>query len=160
MSELEQVSKLIGDIYDAALDSGLWHEVVTKIANFVPGAFAPPVALDDRRLEGLLPQLRHFQPHLASPGLQVALVVPGAGIPPRLATLIALRIAQPVGLGVQQRVQSLLHAAAHHPVEVALIPTRRLSDSRGFPNQRRNDSRWQTEGRLPWGKPLWCGRTI
>jgi hypothetical protein len=30
----------------------------------------------------------------------------------------------------------------------------------GFPNHLQNDSRWQTEGRLPWGEPLWCGRTI
>jgi DNA-binding CsgD family transcriptional regulator/PAS domain-containing protein len=39
MSKIEQVSNLIGDIYDAALDSGLWHEVVAEIGNFVPGAF-------------------------------------------------------------------------------------------------------------------------
>ena len=30
----------------------------------------------------------------------------------------------------------------------------------GFPNQLHNDSRWQTEGRLPWGLPFRCGRTI
>jgi DNA invertase Pin-like site-specific DNA recombinase len=26
----------------------------------------------------------------------------------------------------------------------------------GFPNQLQNDSRWRTEGRLPWGLPLQC----
>src|SRR5262249_10044147 len=25
-----------------------------------------------------------------------------------------------------------------------------------FPNQLQNDSRWRTEGRLPWGLPLQC----
>ena len=30
----------------------------------------------------------------------------------------------------------------------------------GFPNHLQNVSRWQTEGRLPWGEALWCGRTI
>ena len=30
----------------------------------------------------------------------------------------------------------------------------------GFPNQLQNDSRWRTEGRLPWGLPLRCGGTI
>ena len=30
----------------------------------------------------------------------------------------------------------------------------------GFPNQLQHDSRWQTEGRLPWGLPLRYGRTI
>src|SRR5215211_7320695 len=42
----------------------------------------------------------------------------------------------------------------------ALIPIRGTSDSLGFPNQPRNDSRWQTEGRLPWGAPSSYGRTI
>ena len=28
---------------------------------------------------------------------------------------------------------------------------------RGFPNQRQTDSRWQTEGRLPWARLLRCG---
>jgi hypothetical protein len=30
----------------------------------------------------------------------------------------------------------------------------------GFPNQLQNDSRWRTEGHLPWGLPLRCGGTI
>src|ERR1700730_1200866 len=30
----------------------------------------------------------------------------------------------------------------------------------GFPNQLQRDSRWQTEGGLPWGLPLRYGQTI
>src|ERR1700746_1771963 len=44
------------------------------------------------------------------------------GIPTGFAALIALRIAQPVRLNVQKRVQCLLHAATHHPVEMAFDP--------------------------------------
>ena len=65
-------------------------------------ALTPPVALDDRRLEGLRPKLRDLQPHLASLGLQLALVVAGAGIATGLAALIALRIAQPVRFGISR----------------------------------------------------------
>src|SRR5262249_31588056 len=61
-------------------------------------------------------------PYLASLGLQAALVVSGAGIPTRLAALIALRIAQPIRLGIEQCVQRLLHGTTHHSVEVALDP--------------------------------------
>src|SRR5262249_20131595 len=66
-------------------------------------ALAPPIALDDRRLERLLAQLRYPQPYLASLGLQAALVVAGAGIATRGAALIPLRIAQPIRLGTEQR---------------------------------------------------------
>src|SRR5262249_3750518 len=85
-------------------------------------ALAPPIPLDDSRLERLLAQLRYPQPYLASLGLQAALVVSGAGIPTRLAALIALRIAQPIRLGIEQCVQRLLHGTTHHSVEVALDP--------------------------------------
>src|SRR5262249_35441835 len=56
-------------------------------------ALAPPIALDDSRLERPLAQLRYPQPYLASHGLQAALVVASAGIATRLAALIPLRIA-------------------------------------------------------------------
>jgi hypothetical protein len=62
------------------------------------------------------------QPYLASLGLQAALVVAGASITTRLAALIALRIAQPIRLGIEQSVQRLLHGAPHHPLEMALDP--------------------------------------
>src|SRR5262245_29447684 len=75
------------------------------------------VILDDGRLERLLAQLRYPQPYLASFGLQAALVVSGPGIPTRLAALIALRIAQPIRLGIEHCVQRLLHGTPHHPVE-------------------------------------------
>jgi hypothetical protein len=41
------------------------------------------------------------QPHLAGLALQAALVVAGAGIATRGAALIALRIAQPIRLGIE-----------------------------------------------------------
>src|SRR5262249_46376128 len=46
----------------------------------------------------------------------------GAGIATRLAALIALRIAQPIRLGIEQSVQRFLHGPPHHPLEVALDP--------------------------------------
>lgn len=44
MSELEQVSKLIGDIYDAALDPALWPEVLHATCDFVEGCAATLVS--------------------------------------------------------------------------------------------------------------------
>ena len=67
-------------------------------------------------------KLRHLQPHLAGLGLQVALVVAGAGIAAGRAALVTLGVAQPIRLRIQKRVQRLLHAAPHHPVEVVLDP--------------------------------------
>ena len=40
MDQTEQLSELVGDIYDAALDSSLWNEVVGKAARFVGGSAA------------------------------------------------------------------------------------------------------------------------
>jgi hypothetical protein len=54
--------------------------------------------------------------------MQLALVVAGPSIATSLAALVALRVAQTIRFGIQQRVQRLLHAAANHPVEVALDP--------------------------------------
>jgi hypothetical protein len=45
----------------------------------------------------------------------------------RLAALVALRIAQPVRFGLQQRVQRLLHAPSHDLVEVVLYLIRSSS---------------------------------
>jgi hypothetical protein len=44
-------------------------------------------------------------------------------IAPRVAALIALRIAQPIRLGIKQGIQRLLHGAPRHPVELALDPS-------------------------------------
>ena len=54
-----------------------------------------------------------LQPHSTGLGLQVALVVAGAGIASGRTALVTLGVA---------RVQRLLHAAPHHPVEVVLYP--------------------------------------
>src|SRR5262245_28000259 len=48
-SESEEVSHLIGDIYDAALDPGLWPSVVESIAHFMPGAFVNLFSQDATR---------------------------------------------------------------------------------------------------------------
>ena len=56
-------------------------------------ALAPSITLDDRLLEGLLAKLWYLQPYLAGLGLQFALAVAGACIPPGFAALVALRIA-------------------------------------------------------------------
>src|SRR5215467_3515149 len=85
-------------------------------------ALATPVALDNRRLEGLRPKLGDLQPYLAGLGPQLALIVARARVPTRLAALVALRIAQSVRFGFKQRVQRLLHALSHDPVKVALDP--------------------------------------
>jgi hypothetical protein len=37
MSDVPEFSALVGDIYDAALDSSLWPAVLQKISGFVPG---------------------------------------------------------------------------------------------------------------------------
>ena len=72
--------------------------------------------------KGLPAQLRNPQPHLAGLVLQAALVVAGAAIATCGAGLIALRIAQPIRLGIEQGVQRLLHGVPHHPLQVALDP--------------------------------------
>src|SRR5262249_6102333 len=59
-----------------------------------------------------------YAPH----GHLPSLIVARAGIPTRLAALVALRIAQLVRFGLQQSVQRLLHAPSHDPVEVVLDP--------------------------------------
>ena len=87
---------------------------------FLDRSLAPPVALDNGRLERLAAQLRDFQGHLARLGVKLPLVAPGPGVPEGLRALVAFRIAQPVRLGVQQRIQRLLHAAAHDLPQVIL----------------------------------------
>jgi hypothetical protein len=49
MAQLEQTSKLIGDIYDAALDPALWTSVLEQIAHFVGGTAAALYAKDTVR---------------------------------------------------------------------------------------------------------------
>ena len=52
MAQLEQTSKLIGDIYDAALDLALWTSVLQRIAHFVGGTAAALYAKDTVRKTG------------------------------------------------------------------------------------------------------------
>ena len=46
MGEVEQVSALIGDIYDASLDPALWCPLLQQIGNFVGGPAAALYAKD------------------------------------------------------------------------------------------------------------------
>ena len=46
----------------------------------------------------------------------------GSGVARRFAALVTLRIAKPIRLGIQQRVQCLLHTAPNDTVEVVLNP--------------------------------------
>ena len=49
MDETAQLSELIGDIYDASLDAGLWPSVVEGLAGFLPGAFVNVFSQDATR---------------------------------------------------------------------------------------------------------------
>ena len=51
--------------------------------------------------------------------MQLAEVVPGAGVQPLGAALVALGPAEGLGRGVQQGVEGLLHGVAGHLIEVA-----------------------------------------
>jgi hypothetical protein len=46
MPEMEQLSNLIGDIYDASLNPALWSEVLDKVCTFVGGKVAGVVSQD------------------------------------------------------------------------------------------------------------------
>ena len=54
MGELEQVSDLIGDIYDAPLDPALWQPVLQRIGDFVGGPAAALYSKDTVRKTGNL----------------------------------------------------------------------------------------------------------
>ena len=98
-------------------------------------ALAPPIALDDRGLEGLLPEARY--PQRLSLALVCSLCSKCPARLSRRASLrfIALRIAQPIGLGIFRRVQRLLDADPNYPVEVVLI-IRQKAISRSFSSNR------------------------
>jgi hypothetical protein len=86
-------------------------------------ALPAPIALDDRRLEGLPPQLRDLQADLAGPGLQRALIAAGTRVLSRLAALVAPGAAQSVRLGVQHRIQRLLDRPANNLAKVIPDPS-------------------------------------
>ena len=80
--------------------------------------FPSLVTLDDLGLEGQAPQSRHLQHHLAGLRCQFSIVVSGSGVQPLGASLVSLRPAKFVGLGLQQSVQSLLNRTSHHLLDV------------------------------------------
>ncbi len=85
--------------------------------------FSAPIALDDRRLEGLPAQLRHLQLDLAGLGLEIACVVSRPRVLPAFAALITLRPAELVRFRVEHRIQRFLDRAAHHLTQVITDPT-------------------------------------
>ena len=87
---LRQAPARLADVLDPA------HRHPCQIhldQRFLDRALTSAVALDDRSLKRLCPKLRHLEADVASLGLQTALIMPGAGVQSRLATLVALRIA-------------------------------------------------------------------
>jgi hypothetical protein len=89
---------------------------------FFDRALAPPVALDDRRLEGLPAELRHPERHFAGPGVQLAWVSARPDVAARLRPLVAGRVAQPIRLRLEQAVQRLLDRATDDLAEVVADP--------------------------------------
>ena len=67
-------------------------------------------------------KLRHLQRHIAGLGLQAPLVVAGPRVATRLGALVALGIAKPISLGIEESVQRLLNRAANNPVQVPPDP--------------------------------------
>lgn len=85
-------------------------------------AHPPSVAVDDRGLEGLAAQLRHPQRYLARTRVPLALLAACPQIPASLGPLVALGVAQPIGLRIEQGVQRLLNSATHDPAQMVLDP--------------------------------------
>src|SRR5258708_2141455 len=52
VSELEEVSLLIGDVYDAALDPGLWPHILERVCGFVGGAASGLFSKDSAHQSG------------------------------------------------------------------------------------------------------------
>jgi hypothetical protein len=57
MEESEQVSSLVGDIYDAALDETRWPSALSKLADFVGGPAAALYAKDNVSKTAMFPTL-------------------------------------------------------------------------------------------------------
>jgi hypothetical protein len=80
--------------------------------------FAPPVALDDLRLKGERAQLRHLERHFARFRVELALVVPRAGVGPLGASFVAACLAERVRFGVQERIKRLFNALRHSGIQM------------------------------------------
>ena len=89
---------------------------------FLDRAFPPAVALNDRRLKGLAPQLRDLEIDLAGAGLKRPIVTASPGILPSLATLVTPGTAQLVCLSIQHGVQRLFHSPANHLAKMIPYP--------------------------------------
>jgi len=89
---------------------------------FLDAAFPPLVALDDRRLKGLAPELRHLELHRAGLGVERPLVAARPRVFAPFAALVSSRTAQAVGFSVQHRVQGFLDRPAHHLAKVVSYP--------------------------------------
>ena len=110
----------LGDVLDPPhRDAGEIHLDQRLLDRALPAT----VALDDRRLERLAPQLRDLQADLAGSCLQRSLIAAGPRVLPRLAALVASGAAKLVRLGVQHRIQRLLDGPANHLAEVIPDPT-------------------------------------
>jgi len=81
-----------------------------------------PVALDDRRLECLLAQLRHLQGHLAGLGVQLAIIAAGPVVGTLRAALVALGTAQRVCLGIEQPVERAFDRAPDQLAQMLVDP--------------------------------------
>jgi hypothetical protein len=87
---------------------------------FLHRGLAPPGTFDDSRLERLLAKLQYLQPHFASLGLQLSLVLAGLGVALRCVRNVTH--CKPVRLGIQHRVQCLLDTAPDSTVQMVLNP--------------------------------------
>jgi hypothetical protein len=70
-------------------------------------ALTAPVTLDDGHFKRLPAQLGHLQPHLAGPGVQLAVVAARQVVCPIPAALVALCTAQGICLCIQQATERL-----------------------------------------------------
>ena len=80
---------------------------------------AAPVTLDDRRLEGLLPQLQHLDLDLTGLGVQFTGIAAGPGVHPVWRVFVTLGVTQVIGFGIQHGIQRLFDRAPDHLVQVA-----------------------------------------
>ena len=70
---------------------------------FLDRALLPTIALDDRCLEGLAPQLRNSKVYFPRHGVERAFVAAGPGILSALVTFVTSCSAKPISFRIQQR---------------------------------------------------------
>jgi len=93
---------------------------------FLDRALPPAIALYDRCLKGLPPQLRYLEADVAGLGVQRPIIAARPSILPGLAALVAAGTAKPISLRIQHRVQCLFDRPADHLAK--MIPNPRLVD--------------------------------